>query len=58
MTAPIYEVIGTFGRADVLQRLKNQSLYHEILLKKTEEGRFKKNQPQTGSFLSTYFDCV
>ena len=48
---------------DVLQKLKNQSLYHEILLKKTlmtEEGRFSKKQPQTGSFLSILIvsDCM
>ena len=28
----LQEVVGTFGRASVHQRLKNQSLYHEILL--------------------------
>ena len=28
----ILEIIGTFGRADVLQRLIDQSLYQEILL--------------------------
>ena len=27
----IEKVLGTFGRASVPQRLKNQSLYHEIL---------------------------
>jgi hypothetical protein len=46
-------VVGTFGRADVPQRLITQSIYHEIILlqKFNDIGgkvlKPKKNQPPT-----------
>ena len=45
-------MLGSFGRASVPQRLKKQSLYHEILLLQKFNDIFKvlkpkKNQPPT-----------
>ena len=48
----IYEVVGTFDRAIVPQRLKNQTLYHEILLLqkfKDISGKVLKSKKKSAS---------